>query len=277
MEGRKPITASHCAEYTAKAERHQPGPARRRASGAAAAASQFRPAWAASLPRAHGDACPPAPPTPATASWHSDMPASSHHQPCQPASANQRRPEQQRQRRAERHVGAPQAERDGSAGAGGTSRRIRLGAGIDRQQKTEALDRAQHQQQRGSASSRPAAQRAGRRQDQQPRDHAALQAQAVGRRAPRPAPASCRRAAPARAGSRLHQRRRPALAQHRNGRRQLAHVQRRADAGQHDQRCQRRGQACARVRAWDRRSCEQLAAGQPLCSRAAKRSVMPAM
>ena len=141
------------------------------------------------------------------------------------------RPDQQRARGGQRHVGAPHAEHQARA-LGRHEPAHQAGRGQHRQQKAKALDGTQREQQRHVL--RCATERAGRGQHRKAHQHAAPQAQRIGQ---------CTEGDPgAHAGAlhhrqqerRLQQRQAQRLLQRRDRRWQLARVQCSRHAGKDD-------------------------------------------
>jgi hypothetical protein len=126
---------------------------------------------------------------------------------------------------------------------GGTNWRIKPGAGSTTRRKPKAFERAQRHQH--AHVLRHAAQRAGRGQQQQAEHQAAFQAQAIGQRAEGHARRHARQLHQRQQETGLQQRHAQRLLQRGDGRRQLADMQRRTDAGEHHdhRRTQRRIQA----------------------------------
>jgi hypothetical protein len=205
-----------------KAQRRQPGAARAQGAGDARRAA-CRLALAPVRRRGHR-----AP----EHEGHHERQRTQQPPPARPAGErDQGGADQQRERRAERHVGAPQPQhrvqpRRVHQPPDQSRRRQR------RQQETHAFRAAQCEQRARRA--REAAGEAGHGQDQQARDHGAALAERIRRGAD---------GQPQRHAGQLHQREQEAglhqadaelLAQDGQRRRQLADVQRRADPRQHD-------------------------------------------
>ena len=218
------MTASHWPEYTAKVIATSQGRAGTRSCAGAPARSGCRPGCAreAKRERLHhrashdrgqrGDAPPPATPAQVLDPY---------------------RPGEQAERSAKRHVCAPEANHRVDAVRCHEAAQQR-GRRQHDEQKSESLDRTRREQQFRSAS-QPAG-GAGERQDRQAENDASSQADAVGPCAERDAGGHAGELHQRQQEAGLHERHVECFLQRTDGRRQLPHVQRSADAGRdHDQ------------------------------------------